>query len=545
MHRVGESIAASASTVVVALLTLLLADFGLYHDLGLPLAIGIAVMLLAGLTLLPALLAILGRAVFWPTNTAPRPHTEGVWGRIAGRLVKRPALTLSLGVIVLGIFSILAIGFKPGGFGGEVNAPGGSGAAKGNARCPRTSPSPRATRPTSSCTSPLPSGTIRRSFRWPARVSSTRAASPPSAGPLDPNGQSLTPSELTSLYQQVHPYGSAQQLVIRAPVPPAGSGVPQTRYETYLSTSRYISADGHTVQWEAGLHAGDPGTTAALDAVPALRTKVSAVARRAGANASGLAGEAPAIYDVSHISGKDVSRIVPIAVLAIGLVLALVLRSLVAPLYLILSVVLSYLASLGLSVLIFIYVGGEAGITFLLPFLMFIFLLALGEDYNILVMTRIREEARRHPLRTAVVRAVGATGPTVTSAGLVLAGTFAVLAIVGGSQQGGSQVRAIGVGLAVGILVDTFVVRTVLVPSTVELLGRWNWWPSRMGQRATGDGRGGTPEVAVPAAVPGAGPAQVDGDTEAAGDGKAGDGKADVPAGADRVRARDDLHPDP
>ena len=174
--------------------------------------------------------------------------------------------------------------------------------------------------------------------------------------------------------------------------------------------------------------------------------------------------------------------------LAIGIVLALVLRSLIAPLYLILSVVLSYLASLGISVIIFIKVGNSGGIVFLLPFLMFIFLLALGEDYNILVMTRIREEAQKRPLRSAVVRAVGATGPTVTSAGLVLAGTFGVLAVVGGSGSGNGQIRQIGFGLAIGILLDTFVVRTVLVPSTVSLLGRWNWWPSAMGRRTVGDG---------------------------------------------------------
>ena len=121
--------------------------------------------------------------------------------------------------------------------------------------------------------------------------------------------------------------------------------------------------------------------------------------------------------------------------MAIGLVLALVLRSLIAPIYLILSVVLSYLASLGISVLVFQKIGGESGVVFLLPFLMFIFLLALGEDYNILVMSRIREEAGRIPLRQAVVKAVGATGPTVTSAGLVLAGSFVVLAVVGGSGR--------------------------------------------------------------------------------------------------------------
>jgi len=111
---------------------------------------------------------------------------------------------------------------------------------------------------------------------------------------------------------------------------------------------------------------------------------------------------------------------------------------------------------------------------------MFIFLLALGEDYNILVMTRIREEARNTTLREAVVRAVGRTGPTITSAGMVLAGTFAVLAFEAGSGPGAGQVRDIGFGLAIGVLMDTFLVRTLLVPSTVALLGRFNWWPAHL-----------------------------------------------------------------
>jgi RND superfamily putative drug exporter len=154
-----------------------------------------------------------------------------------------------------------------------------------------------------------------------------------------------------------------------------------------------------------------------------------------------------------------------------------VLRSLVAPLYLIFSVVLSYLAALGLASILFVKIGHGGGITFLLPFLMFIFLLALGEDYNILVMTRIREEAHDHSLKEAVIRAIGASGPTITSAGLVLAGTFGVLAVAGSQGPGGGQIRNIGVGLALGILMDTFLVRTLLVPSTVVLLGRFNWWP--------------------------------------------------------------------
>jgi RND superfamily putative drug exporter len=143
-------------------------------------------------------------------------------------------------------------------------------------------------------------------------------------------------------------------------------------------------------------------------------------------------------------------------------------------------VALSYFAALGLAVIVFIELGHSGGITFILPFLLFIFLLALGEDYNILVMTRIREEAHHYPLREAVSRALSVTGTTVTSAGLVLAGTFAVFAVIGGRGSGGSQIVDVGVGLAVGIVMDTFVVRTVLVPCTVVLLGKWNWWPSKL-----------------------------------------------------------------
>jgi RND superfamily putative drug exporter len=173
--------------------------------------------------------------------------------------------------------------------------------------------------------------------------------------------------------------------------------------------------------------------------------------------------------------------VIPIAILVIGLLLGLVMRSVVAPLYLIASVGLSYLAALGISVLIFLKIAGHGGLTFFMPFLMFIFLLALGEDYNILVMSRIREEARRLPLRQAITKALSTTGTTVTSAGLILAGTFAVFAVAGGSL--GDEVRDIGTGLALGILMDTFLVRTLLVPSTAVLLGRWNWWPSKMGRR--------------------------------------------------------------
>ena len=498
VSRVGESITASAGTVVVALLSLTLATFGIYHDLGIPLAIGIVVMLGAGLTFLPALLTVLGRALFWPTKTAPRAHADGVWGRIAGRLVLRPLRTLVIGVVVFGALAAFATGFKPGGFGGQVTAPAGTAAARGNAALTDDFPQ----------SSSNPTNVVMRFatsvWRDPTVLETATAGLRATglfttlAGPLDPNGSPVTAQDLQTLHAELP---SARELVDANRLTPAGTSIAPALYSAYLATARYISPDGSTVQWEVGLRAGDPGSTPALDAVPAIRSAVARVASEVGASADGVAGEAPGLYDVSNISDRDLRKIVPVAVVAIGIVLALVLRSLIAPLYLILSVVLSYLASLGVSVIVFIKLGASGGIVFLLPFLMFIFLLALGEDYNILVMTRIREEAGQRPLREAVVRAVGATGPTVTSAGLVLAGTFAVLAVVGGSGSGNGQVREIGFGLAVGILLDTFVVRTVLVPSTVSLLGRWNWWPSAMGRHST-DGA-----TSVPAGE-GAGPSQ-------------------------------------
>jgi len=503
MTRVGESITASAATVIVALLTLTLASFGIYHDLGVPLAIGVAVMLLAGLTLLPALLAILGRAVFWPSDTVPRAHREGLWGRIASRLVQRPVVTLCVGVLVFGALALATLGFRSGGFGGQLTAPAGSGAARGNAAVAAHFPEASANPtnivmrfPAPVWDDPAPLGSASAGLRASGKFTSI-------SGPLDPNGTVLTGAQLVDLHRELHV--SPQVLARTAPLPPAGSTVPAELYDAYVASARYVAADGTTVQWEVGLRAGGPQSNQALAAMPGIRAAVAAVAHRAGASANGVAGEAPALYDVSSISGADLRHIIPIAVLAIGIVLILVLRSLIAPLYLIVSVVLSYLASLGLAVLFFMKLGHQEGIVFLLPFLMFVFLLALGEDYNILVMTRIREEASRLPLRRAVVRAVGVTGPTVTSAGLVLAGSFGVLAVVGGSGSGGSQIREIGVGLAVGILLDTFVVRTVLVPSTVALLGRWNWWPSTLGRRAamiTGGDEGGS-DMAAGSPAPG------------------------------------------
>jgi RND superfamily putative drug exporter len=485
--RVGESVSASAATVIFALLSLLLASFGIYHDLGIPLAIGVAVMLLAGLTLLPALLALFGKAAFWPARVVQleeasgdgsgwRDHADGWWGAVAQRLVQRPARTLAVGLVFFVALALAALGYRSSGFGGALSAPKGSDAAMGNALMARHFPEVSAN----------PANIVLRYEEpvWADAAPLVKAGAELKVsglfsrlvGPLDPNGTPLSPAALERLHALLGPPAG-----LRLPEPrQLAAMVPAATYDAYRSLVPFVSSDGRTVEWLAELVAGPQGSTAAMDATPRVRRAVEAAAVASGATASGLAGGAASLYDVSSTSGHDMREIIPVAIVAIGVLLALVLRSALAPLYLIVSVGLSYLAALGLSTIAFIYVGGSSGITFILPFLMFIFLLALGEDYNILVMTRTREEAARAPLPTAVVRAIGRTGPTVTSAGMVLAGTFGILAFEAGNGPGAAQVRDVGFGLATGVLMDTFLVRTLLVPATVALLGRANWWPGHL-----------------------------------------------------------------
>jgi len=484
LTKVGESITFSALTVVAALLSLLFASFQIYSNLGIPLAIGIGVMLLAGLTLLPALLAIFGKAAFWPSKNRAGTETSGLWGRVATRVVKRPAAALLIGVIAFGALSAAVTAYQSAGFGGTISAPAGTDSAAGTDLLNKYFPS-TAANPTN-----LIYQLATPAWDNPSVIAAATAQLEKDSvftgitGPLNPiGGTGFTPAE----YTQLHALLGSGKLPATVPPEPAAAvsaGISSTQwseaYQLYRATSQFVSADGKTIQFETSLTAGDPSTTAALNAVPAVRTAAQAVAPTLHATDSGVTGEAPALYDVSSISNSDLATVIPIAIVVIGVLLALVMRSLVAPLYLIASVALSYFAALGLAVIVFIELGGSGGITFILPFLLFIFLLALGEDYNILVMTRIREEAHHLPLREAVAKAISVTGTTVTSAGLVLAGTFAVFAVVGGRGSGGSQIVDVGVGLAVGVIMDTFVVRTVLVPCTVVLLGRWNWWPSKI-----------------------------------------------------------------
>lgn len=477
VSRVGESITFSALTVIAALVSLVLAEFAFYQSLGPALAIGIAMMLLAGLTLLPALLAILGRAVFWPTGAAAHgEHHHGVWDRVGVIATRRPAITLIGGVaLFVGLGStLLTTGVA--GFADSGSTASGTDSAAGADLIAAHFPSSSANRsavllqfPTSVWDDPSVLAAAQSGLAGLKEFTGL-------VGPLDPGGIPITTDQLTGLHTAL---GPAQQL----PVVQATATVPTQVYDLYRSTGQLISADGRTIQFSVEFAGGDVSSPAALDAVPAMRADVQRVADSVGASASGVYGQVAFAADVSHISGTDLQRIIPIVAVLIALLLAIVLRSLVAPLYLVASIVLSYLAALGLVGIVFVHLGGQDGINFILPFLMFVFLMALGSDYNILIMSRIREEAHELPLRDAVARAIGRTGSTITTAGVILGGTFAVLAVAGG-PAGGAQIQQIGYGIAAGILMDTFLLRSLLVPSLVVLLGRLNWWPSHLARPA-------------------------------------------------------------
>jgi RND superfamily putative drug exporter len=455
VSTVGESITFSALIVIAALMSLIIAQFEFYQSLGPALAIGIALMLIAGLTLLPALLAIFGRAVFWPSRARlvenPRPN---IYGRIAAVVVRRPLPVAIMGAVIFGAIALGQIGTTAAGF-ADQSTPTGTDSAAGDTLISEHygSTNLNATEFLYKFSTPIWSHaddlqTIQSTLQTGGGFATVE-------GPLAFSGQALTPAQLVA----IHDGGSTQ----------AGKAL-----------ARFVSPDGRTVQYIAVEHGG--GALPITD-IPTVRALATRTGSSVNAAASGVFGIQPFAYDVNQLSSSDLWHIIPVVAILIALLLAIVLRSLVAPLYLVTSVLLSYLAALGLTALIFVHFGGQDGINFVLPFLMFVFLMALGSDYNVLVMTRIREESLRADTREAVRQAIGATGTTVTTAGLILGGTFAVLAFAGGSASGGSQIQQIGYGVAFGVVMDTFVVRTILVPALVVLLGRWNWWPSKLWQR--------------------------------------------------------------
>ncbi|HEX6154216.1 MAG TPA: MMPL family transporter [Solirubrobacterales bacterium] len=409
---------ASGGTVIAAMLVLLVADLESTHWLGPVLAIGIAVMLAAAFTLLPALLAILGERAFWPA-APPRPQKKpnndtsrglGIWERVAG-LVRRRSLAIVVAVVAL--LAVLSLGnltdHKTLGFGQGVTK--ATDSSRGNEALER---------------------------HFPAGLGS------PLTAVVGADGATKVAKGMEDL--------ESVQLVLPAPLP---GDAEKAVLLLVLKGNPYGSeAEAAVKEVRERLHDLSPG---------------------------GLLGGIPAEnLDVEETNARDTKLIVPLVLLVIGLILIAVLRALVAPAYLIGTVLASFAATLGLATFAFTEIFGADGLAFDLELMAFIFLVALGVDYNIFLMTRAREEAAARGTREGVLTALVSTGGVVTGAGLILAGTFVTLTLLPLEE-----LVQIGATVAAGVLLDTFLVRALLIPAITYRLGGRAWWPSRSaGDRA-------------------------------------------------------------
>jgi RND superfamily putative drug exporter len=247
----------------------------------------------------------------------------------------------------------------------------------------------------------------------------------------------------------------------------------------------FVGRDGH-VSRISTVTSDDPYSSAASETVGRLRASIAALAPVAGVRYL-VGGPTAEFADVHATMEADFRVVAVLTVLGILAVLALLLRSLVAPLYLVATVLLSYVTTVHLSGFIFEEILGQPGMNTYLPLIVFVLLVALGSDYNIFVTSRIREESATGDLRTGIRRASARTGTVVTSAGVILAGTF-------GSLMSAPLLILFQVGFAVGlgVLIDTFIVRSILVPALAASFGEWSWWPSHrwgLGGGAEGHGR--------------------------------------------------------
>jgi RND superfamily putative drug exporter len=419
LRRAGPALLASGCTVIAAMLCLLLADTGSTNSLGPTAAIGVGAVLLAGITLLPALLTATGRRGFWPRKAvvAYTPDHEvqekpGVWRRIGDRVLQRPGLALGATVLLFGFFALGLTAYK------EDYSIGGF-------------------------------------FKKDTE----------SVDGFDVLGESFPQGALGPTSILVQRQGGEATEEDFAAVRERVEGIDGVASVGEVQESKDGSIGKIDVTFD-----DDPYSEAALARVDTLRESLEDLPGGAVA----LVGAGSAVQEDFNVAAeRDLRVIVPVALLVIAIILGILLQAIVAPLVLIATVLMSFFGTLGLSVYFFIEIQGSRGVDASLPMFAFIFLVALGIDYTIFLMSRVREEARTHGTREGTLRALSATGPVITSAGVILAGTFSVLMTLPVTFA-----FNIGFMVAVGILLDTFVVRTIMVPAAVELLGDKVWWPS-------------------------------------------------------------------
>lgn len=424
LERAGEAIASAGGAVIVAFLALLLSSLGIFQAIGPALAIAVAVTLLAALTLVPAIVTVLGRALFWPSKKWREEPTGARFAKVGDSMGRRPGAFAAVSGLLMAGLAVFAIGFSP----------------------------------SFDFTASLPDDVESTKALETFQDHFAAGASEPVPVLVQSDDGPLDEAELATYAAAL---GDATGV---AQVYPA-----------------QVSADGSTAQISLILE-NDPASDAALDDVKGPIRDVAHEAAPEGTEA--FVGGTPSVFaDLQEAMARDYKVVFPVAAGVILLILMLLLRSLVAPWYLMAAVGLGFAATLGATVIVFQHIGGESGLIFMLPIYIYLFVTALGTDYNILMIARLREEARegKEP-RAAAAEAVKHAGPTIAAAGVILAGTFASLML-----SGNSLMMSMGFALSFGILIAAFVMSMFFTPALTALIGHAAWWPGHGDQKAPKD----------------------------------------------------------
>lgn len=438
-----EPILASGGTVIAGLLCLLLSDLGSNRSLGPVAAIGIVFAMLSALTLLPSLLYLLGRTAYWPRRPLFEPGRSedeqvqsGIYAKTGAFVARRPRTVWIVCTILLAAGAAFAPTLKADGVDTSEFVRGPSDARDGQAVLGE---------------------------HFPGGSGAPAYVLTPEAGMLNVADKLLANDGVASVSVVAadSPSGSAAVTAEGIqPLGPPGTPAPEPTV-----------SEGEVMLLATLTDA--PDSDAAIDTVLDLREELSGAAEIGGTTATDL--------DTRTTSEHDRNLIIPLVLVVILVILIFLLRSILAPVLLIATTALSFGTAMGTAALVFNHVFDFPGADPSVPLYGFVFLVALGIDYNIFLMTRVREETLEHGTREGVLRGLAVTGGVITSAGLVLAATFAALAVIPILFL--LQLAFI---VAFGVLLDTFIVRTLLVPALVYDIGPAVWWPSKL-SKVTGE----------------------------------------------------------